>query len=61
MVLKTEAKGLGFQHLPRDLVNVNSCKTMFDPCSKIDFFFSNIRTSIVRNLRCPNTYSKYDT
>ena len=25
-VLKTEAKGLGFQHLPRDLVNVNTLK-----------------------------------
>ena len=25
-VLKTEAKGHGFQHLPRDLVNVNALK-----------------------------------
>ena len=25
-VLKTEAKGLGFQHFPRDLVNVNALK-----------------------------------
>ena len=23
VMLKTEAKGLGFQHLPRDLANVN--------------------------------------
>ena len=30
-VLKTAAYGLGFQHLPRDLANVNSWKTMFDP------------------------------
>ena len=30
-VLKTAASGLGFQHLPRDLVNVNAWKTMFDP------------------------------
>ena len=30
-VLKTAAFGLGFQHLPRDLVNVNAWKTMFDP------------------------------
>ena len=30
-VLKTEAFGLGFQHLPRDLANVNAWKTMFDP------------------------------
>ena len=30
-VLKTAAFGPGFQHLPRDLANVNACKTMFDP------------------------------
>ena len=30
-VLKTEAGGRGFQHLPRDLANVNAWKTMFDP------------------------------
>ena len=30
-VLKTSACGLGFQHLPRDLMNVNTWKTMFDP------------------------------
>ena len=30
-VLKTAAFGLGFQHLPRDLANVNAWKTMFDP------------------------------
>ena len=30
-VLKTAASGLGFQHLPRVLANVNSWKTMFDP------------------------------
>ena len=35
-VLKTAAFGLGFQHLPRDLENVNAWKTMFDPYS--DFF-----------------------
>ena len=29
--LKTAASGLGFQHLPRDLANVNAWKTMFDP------------------------------
>ena len=29
-VLKTEAEGRGFQHLPRDLANVNALKTMFD-------------------------------
>ena len=30
-VLKTAASGLSFQHLPRDLANVNAWKTMFDP------------------------------
>ena len=30
-VLKTAAFGIGFQHLPRDLANVNAWKTMFDP------------------------------
>ena len=30
-VLKSVALGLGFQHLPRDLANVNAWKTMFDP------------------------------
>ena len=30
-VLKTVASGLDFQHLPRNLANVNACKTMFDP------------------------------
>ena len=30
-MLKTEAVGRGFQHLPRDLANVNAWKTMFDP------------------------------
>ena len=30
-VLKTAASGLGFQHLPRDLANVNVWTTMFDP------------------------------
>ena len=30
-MLKTAAFSLGFQHLPRDLANVNALKTMFDP------------------------------
>ena len=29
-VLKTEAKDRSFQHLPRDLANVNALKNMFD-------------------------------
>ena len=35
-VLKTAASGLGFQHLLRDLANVNAWKTMFDPYIKQD-------------------------
>ena len=30
-VLKTVALGLSFQHLPRDLANVDAWKIMFDP------------------------------
>ena len=30
-VLKTTAFGLGFQHLPRDLANVNACQPCFIP------------------------------
>ena len=30
-VLKIAISGLGFQHLPRDLANINAWKTMFDP------------------------------
>ena len=33
-VLKTAAFGLGLQHLPRDLANVNAWKIMFDPYNK---------------------------
>ena len=33
-MLKTASFGLGFQHLPGDLVNVNAWKTMFDPYNK---------------------------
>ena len=36
-VLKTAAFGLGFQHLPRDLANVNAWKTMFDPCREAHY------------------------
>ena len=37
-VLKTEAEGRGFQHLPRDLANLMHWKTMFDRyyCIKIE-------------------------
>ena len=35
-VLKTEAGGLGFQHIPWDLANVYAWKTMFGLYNKID-------------------------
>ena len=37
-VLKTAASGVGFQHLPRDLANVNAWKTMFDPYILLMYF-----------------------
>ena len=36
-VLKTF--GRGFQHLPRDLVNVNAWKNMFDPYNLFHIYF----------------------
>ena len=30
-MLKTEGEARGFQHLPRDLANINDWKIMFDP------------------------------
>ena len=44
-VLKTEAFGLGFQHLPRDLANINAGKTMFDPynnVANVDLFYQKV-------------------
>ena len=38
-MLKTSGFALGFQHLPRDLANVNEWKIMFDPYIKA-FIFS---------------------
>ena len=38
-----EASGLGFQHLPRDLANVNTWKTMFDS-------YSEVRGDVLRSL-----------
>ena len=57
-VLKTAASGLGFQHLPRVLANVNEWKNMFDPYSKYkgqrDRLIWSISTSEPTNLRCYN-------
>ena len=45
-MLKTEAVGRGFQHLPRDLANVNAWKTMFDPYIEKDVKSQVIHSSI---------------
>ena len=54
-VLKTEAFGLGFQHLPRDLANVKAWKTMFDPyINPGEVFWTGIRLS--RILKTADTF-----
>ena len=45
-VLKTAAYGLGFQHLPRDLANVNAWKNMFDPY--IEAHYNRLLCNIVK-------------
>ena len=42
-MLETAASGLGFQHLPRDLANVNACKTMFDPYIQLQILYPTIK------------------
>ena len=37
-MLKTSGFALGFQHLPRDLANVNEWKIMFDPYNNNLFY-----------------------
>ena len=49
-VLKTAASGLGFQHLPRDLANVNAWKPMLDPFIKKYSFVTTPQN------RCCDTY-----
>ena len=46
--MKTAAFGLGFQHLPRDLANVNAWKNMFDPYTERHALFSTfaVNTSL---------------
>ena len=49
-VLKTAAFGIGFQHLPRDLANVNAWKTMFDPYIIIIINYSFITIPLIHSL-----------
>ena len=61
-MLKTLGFALGFQHLPRDLVNVNEWKIMFDPYSNAQIvcvtsllFYANDlskKIAIAKNFSC---------
>ena len=53
-VLKTAASGLSFQHLPRDLANVNAWKTMLDP-----YIVALIRTGLQRSLLHMRVYLRH--
>ena len=50
-VLKTAAFGLGFQHLPRNLANVNAWKTMFEPYNIENKYINNTMMKHTRNLK----------
>ena len=52
-MLKTAVSGLGFQHLTRDLANVNAWETMFDPYS-IRLISALIRLRIYIGLSRPS-------
>ena len=43
--MKTAVFGLGYQHLPRDLANVNAWKTMFDPHITCNILFPQINNA----------------
>ena len=45
-VLKTAASGLGFQHLLRDLANVNVWKHIFDPYKNRTFAIEKQRNRL---------------
>ena len=49
-MLKTSAYGLDFQHLPRDLANVNAWKTMSDPY---------IESTLIQRHNVESTSSQY--
>ena len=52
-LLKTSAFGLGFQHLPRDLANVNAWKTMFDPYIDVALFAHCVTCMRVKSVLGP--------
>ena len=53
-MLNTSASGLGFQHLPWDLANVNAWKTMFDPYIKGLYDKQNLTLMVI-------SYEIYET
>ena len=53
-MLKTSAYGLGFQHLPRDLANVNAWKSMFDPY--IQNMYTSIKSYVTVNSESSSTF-----
>ena len=55
-MLKTEGKSWGFQHLPRDLANVNEWKIMFDPY--IDTFQELQQTTDLAKVICLDVVNK---
>ena len=63
-MLKTSAYGLGFQHLPRDLANVNAWKTMFDPyIIKENYYQSEnlyeLQTPLIKVAKYSHPYSTH--
>ena len=56
--LKIAAFGLGFQHIPWDLANVNAWKTMFDPY--IVFLFSQ-EMKLTISCESPEVFRSYLT
>ena len=52
-ILKTSGFALGFQHLARDLANVNEWKIMFDHYNMIQLFpYSATFSSIAIEVKC---------
>ena len=47
-MLKTSGFAFGFQHLPRDLANVNEWKIMFDPYNTVTTKCHKITSTFVR-------------
>ena len=62
--VETAAFGLGFQHLPRDLANVNAWKTMFDPYIRMNLQITNLGLVcvgvlyLIRETTQRNTYNQ---